>query len=116
MSNGINLLITCSWVLIEVDDGLVTKSCPTLATPLTIGHQAPLSMAFSKQGSWSGLPFPSPEDQKLTYLHVRSSCLENSMNRRAWPATVHGAVESDTTEQLSLSLSLTHTHTGPETS
>ena len=32
------------------------------------------------------------------------------MNRRAWPATVHGAVESDTTEQLSLSLSLTHTH------
>ena len=24
--------------------------------------QAPLSMGFSKQESWSGLPFPSPEE------------------------------------------------------
>ena len=26
------------------------------------------------------------------------SCLENSMDRGAWQATVHGATESDTTE------------------
>ena len=25
-------------------------------------HQAPLSMGFSKQEYWSGLPFPSPGD------------------------------------------------------
>ena len=25
-------------------------------------HQAPLSMGFSRQKSWSGLPFPSPGD------------------------------------------------------
>ena len=31
-------------------------------TPLTVAHQAPLSMGFSKQGYWSGLPFPSPGD------------------------------------------------------
>ena len=24
------------------------------------GHQAPPSMGFSRQGYWSGLPFPSP--------------------------------------------------------
>ena len=30
------------------------------ATPLTAIHQAPLSMRFSRQGYWSGLPFPSP--------------------------------------------------------
>ena len=34
--------------------GLVTQSCPTLATPWTVAHQAPLSMGFSRQEYWSG--------------------------------------------------------------
>ena len=42
--------------------GLVTKSCPTLATPWTVTHQAPPPMEFSRQEYWSGLPFPSPRD------------------------------------------------------
>ena len=29
-------------------------------TPWTIAHQAPLSMAFSRQDYWSGLPFSTP--------------------------------------------------------
>ena len=28
--------------------------------PRTVAHQAPLSMEFSRQEHWSGLPFPSP--------------------------------------------------------
>ena len=32
------------------------------ATLWTVAHQAPLSMGFSRQGYWSGLPFPSPGD------------------------------------------------------
>ena len=35
---------------------------------------------------------------------LQYSCLENSMNRRAWRVTVHGVIESDMTEQL------IHTH------
>ena len=31
------------------------------ATPWTVARQAPLSMEFSKQEYWSGLPFPFPE-------------------------------------------------------
>ena len=31
-------------------------------TPWTVVHQAPLSMKFSKQEYWSGLPFPAPGD------------------------------------------------------
>ena len=31
-------------------------------TPLTVVYQAPPSMGFSRQGYWSGLPFPSPEN------------------------------------------------------
>ena len=35
-----------------------------------------------------------------------SSCLENSMDREAWQATVHGVEKSQTlTKQLTLSLS-----------
>ena len=30
------------------------------ATPWTAAHQASLSMGFSRQEHWSGLPFPSP--------------------------------------------------------
>ena len=32
------------------------------ATPRTVARQAPLSMGFSRQEYWSGLPFPSPWD------------------------------------------------------
>ena len=32
------------------------------ATPWTVAHQASLSMGFSRQEYWSGLPFPSPGD------------------------------------------------------
>ena len=33
------------------------------ATPKTAAHQAPLSLGFSRQEHWSGLPFPSPMRQ-----------------------------------------------------
>ena len=42
------------------------KCCAALShiqpfvTSLTVGHQAPLSMGFSSQEYWSGLPFPTP--------------------------------------------------------
>ena len=40
----------------------VLQSCLTLCDPWTAAHQAPLSMGFSRQEYWSGLPFPPPED------------------------------------------------------
>ena len=32
------------------------------ATPRTVAHQAPLSMGFSRQGYWSGRPFPTLQE------------------------------------------------------
>ena len=30
--------------------------------PMDVAHQAPLSLGFSRQEYWSGLPFPTPGD------------------------------------------------------
>ena len=38
------------------------QSCLILWTPQTVARQDPLSMGFSQQEHWSGLPFPSPGD------------------------------------------------------
>ena len=42
-------------------------------TPWTVAYQAPLSMGFSRQQYWRGLPFPSPGD--LPDLGPRSPTL-----------------------------------------
>ena len=36
---------------------------------------------------------------------LQYSCLENSVDRGNWQATVHGVTESETTERLTVSLS-----------
>ena len=54
------LLIDFENVCLGGGGDLVTKLCPTLATPWTVARQAPLSMEFSRQEYWSRLPFPSP--------------------------------------------------------
>ena len=48
-----------------------------LATPWTAAHQAPLSMGFSRQEYWSGLPLPSPYDlvQANKYTYIFYICL-----------------------------------------
>ena len=45
----------------------VAKSCPLshvqlFVTTWTVDPQAPLSVGFSRQEYWSGLPFPPPGD------------------------------------------------------
>ena len=36
------------------------SSIQLFVSPRTVAHQAPLSMGFSRQEFWSGLPFPTP--------------------------------------------------------
>ena len=51
---------------------IVAQLCPTLCDPMDcIARQAPLSMEFSRQKYWSGLPFPSLES--ATYVHISPS-------------------------------------------
>ena len=46
------------------------------ATPWTVAYQVPLSMGFSRQYYWSGLPFPSPGDLPNTGTEPRSPALQ----------------------------------------
>ena len=55
---------------------LVVKLCPTLVTPWTVACKAPLSMGFSRQEYFSGLPFPSPEDLPSLGTEPRSPALQ----------------------------------------
>ena len=63
---GILQARTLEWVAISFSNAwkwkvkVKVKSCPTVATPWTAAYQAPLSMGFSRQKYWSGVPLPSP--------------------------------------------------------
>ena len=51
-----NFLITRK----EKKESEVASRVPLFAAPWTVTYQAPLTMGFSRQEYWSGLPFPSP--------------------------------------------------------
>ena len=55
---------------------IVTQSCLTLCNSWTIACQAPLSMEFSSQEYWIGLPFLSPGDLSDPGVEPRSPALQ----------------------------------------
>ena len=62
---GILQARTLEWVTISFSNawkwkGKSLSRVRLLATPWTAAYQAPLSMGFSRQEYWSGLPLPSP--------------------------------------------------------
>ena len=62
------------------------------ATPETAAHEAPLSLGFSRQEHWSGLPFPSPMQES----EVAQSCptLGNPMDCSPPGSSVHGIFQA----------------------
>ena len=55
---------------------LVAQLCPTLCDPWTVGHQASLSMGFSRQEYWSGLPSSSLGTLSDSGIKPRSPSLQ----------------------------------------
>ena len=70
-ARNISFLVFC-----PLDGSLVTKSCLILATSRTVACQAPLSMGFSRQEYWSGLPLPSPGDLPDPGVEPKSPALQ----------------------------------------
>ena len=61
------------------EQGLCAQSlsCVRLfVTPWTVAHQTPLSMRFSRQECWSGLPCPPPGDLPHPGMEPRSPSLQ----------------------------------------
>ena len=57
------------------------------------------------EGHLGSIPGLGRSPRKGSGNPLQYSCLENSMDRGAWWATVHEVTKSDMTEQLTLSLS-----------
>ena len=53
-------------------------------------------------GDLGSIPGSGRSSRKENGNPLQYSCLENSMNRGAWQATVHGVAELDMTERLTL--------------
>ena len=66
------MLDTCSYICFYVYVQSLSH-IRLLSTPWTVARQAPLSMKFSRQEYWSGLPFPLLGD--LPYLGIKPQSL-----------------------------------------
>ena len=60
---------------IVISQCVVCISCSVMSN-WTIASQAPLSMKFSRQEHWSGLPCPSPGDLPNSGIEPRSPALQ----------------------------------------
>ena len=61
--NSLNHSVLLLWSVCDVQSNVCVCVCSVTSdsvTPWTVACQAPLSMEFSRQGHWSGLPFPTP--------------------------------------------------------
>ena len=73
------------------------------ATPWTAAHQAPLSLGFSRQEHWSGLPFPFLMHES----EVAQSCLTlcNPIDGSPQGFSVPGILQANILEWVAISFS-----------
>ena len=114
-------IVSASVVLSGGGGGLVTKPCPTLLTPWTVAHQAPLSRGVSRQEYWSGLPFPSPgvfpaQQSNPGLLHCRQILYQLSYNGSlsgTWTSSKSITEEGNTVSHIPGPWIRTHCNTIP---
>ena len=88
-----NLNVSCfkGYTLDNLGKGEVLMLSRLFATPRTAAHQAPLSMQFSRQEYWSGLPFPTPGDLLHQGIKSESSVSPALADRDSLPLSHQGS-------------------------
>ena len=87
---GCHFLLQCMKVKSESE---VPQSCRLFATPWAAAYQAPLSMGFSWQEYWSGLPLPSPMTNLDCILKSRDITLSSKVclvRAMIFPVVING--------------------------
>ena len=64
------------------------------ATPQTAAHQAPLSLGFSREEHWSGLPFPSPMYESESEVAQSCPTLSDPMDCSLPGSSIHGIFQA----------------------
>ena len=87
--------VTTVWVRVKS-----LQLCPTIATPWTVAHQAPLLIGFSSEEHWSGFPFPSQgylSDSGIKPVTLRSPALAAGffITSVTWKATWEAVTTAD---------------------
>ena len=76
---GCHFLLQCMKVKSESE---VAQSYPTLRDPTTAAYQASLSMGFSRQEYWSGVPLPSLNTSAFSYPKKKKFRKFNSLRTK----------------------------------
>ena len=78
------------------------------ATPETAAHQAPPSLGFSRQGHWSGLPFPPPMHEGESQVTQSCLTLSDPMDCSLPGSSVHGIFQARVLEWGAIAFSDIH--------
>ena len=76
--------IILSWSMSAAAAAKLLQSCPTLCDPIDSSPPDSLSLGFSRQEHWSGLPFPSPMHESEKWKWSCSVVFDSS--RFPWTA------------------------------
>ena len=101
-----------SWLHNSKADLRIRTQCSvalTLWDPCTAVNQVPLSVEFSRQEYWSGLPFPSPGD----LLNPRIEPASPALASRLFTIETHGKLQELKTSDLILQCSLLRNAASP---
>ena len=105
-SPGKNTRVGCHCLLQCMEVKGKSLSCVRLfTTPRTAAHQAPLSMGFSRQEYWSGVPSPSPLWHYAAKSFQLCPTLFDPIDGSPPGSTIPGILQARTLEWVAISFS-----------